>query len=87
MAGAATEAHGPDPKSLEMLPAPPILSVSTAAEMIEVYWMALLRDVPLLAFEPSSGMAPCLKVVPADRNLVNSALNELKDVFARCRQG
>lgn len=82
MAGAATEAHGPDPKSLEMLPAPPILSVSTAAEMIEVYWMALLRDVPLLAFEPSSGMAPCLKVVPADRNLVNSALNELKDVFA-----
>ena len=82
MAGAATEAHGPDPKSLEMLPAPSILSVSTAAEMTEVYWMALLRDVPLLAFEPVSGATPCLRVAPADRNLVTAALNELKDVYA-----
>ena len=82
MAGAATEAHGPDPKSLEMLPAPSILSVSTAAEMTEVYWMALLRDVPLLAFEPVSGTTPCLRVALADRNLVTAALNELKDVYA-----
>lgn len=51
LAGAATEVHGPDPKSMEMLPAPGCLSISTAAEMAEVYWMALLRDAPLLAFQ------------------------------------
>ncbi|NJM33217.1 MAG: hypothetical protein HC848_10690 [Limnobacter sp.] len=51
MAGASTETHGPDPKSLEMLPAPGCLSISAAAEMVELYWMALLRDAPLLAFQ------------------------------------
>jgi hypothetical protein len=47
LAGAAKEAHGPDPKDLDMLPAPGIQSLSTAAEMAELYWMALLRDQPL----------------------------------------
>ena len=47
LAGAASEQLGPDPKSLDMGPAPGILSVSTAAEMTELYWMAALRDVPL----------------------------------------
>jgi len=51
LAGAAIEAHGPDPKTLEMLPAPGIRSLTTLAEMVELYWMALLRDVPLLAFQ------------------------------------
>lgn len=44
--------------------------------------MALLRDVPLLAFEPASGTAQCFKVTAADRDLVNDALDELKNVFA-----
>ena len=62
LAGAASEAHGPDPKSLEMLPAPGCLSISTAAEMVELYWMALLRDAPLLTFQqhrnpPGAGCA------------------------------
>jgi len=47
LAGAASESFGPDPKDLEMLPAPGIQSLSTAAEMAELYWMALLRDQPL----------------------------------------
>lgn len=81
MAGAAAENHGPDPKSLEMPPAPPIQSLSTAAEMTELYWMALLRDVPLLAFEPSSGTTQCFNVAAADRDLVNDALDELKKEF------
>lgn len=49
LAGAASESFGPDPKDLEMLPAPGIQSLSTAAEMAELYWMALLRDQPLRA--------------------------------------
>lgn len=85
LAGASTEAHGPDPKDLEMLPSPSILSASTAAEMTELYWMALLRDVPLLAFEPpckpKKGAAQCYAVTTADRALVDAAVDELKDVF------
>jgi hypothetical protein len=51
LAGASTETHGPDPKTLEMPPAPGILSASTKAEMVELYWMALLRDVPFADFD------------------------------------
>lgn len=34
------------PASYDMRPAPHVLSISTAAEMTELYWMALMRDVP-----------------------------------------
>ena len=44
-AGRATEQIGPDPTSIHMLPAPSVLSDSTAAEMVELYWMAKVRDV------------------------------------------
>ncbi len=54
LAGASTETHGPDPKTLEMLPAPGCQSISAAAEMVELYWMALLRDAPLVAFQQNS---------------------------------
>ena len=50
-AGASTETLGPDPKSLNMPSAPGCRSISAAAEMAELYWMALLRDAPLLAFQ------------------------------------
>jgi hypothetical protein len=55
LAGASSEAHGPDPKSMEMPPAPGCRSLSATAEMVELYWMALLRDAPLLAFQRQRG--------------------------------
>jgi len=58
LAGASSETLGPSPRALEMLPAPSVLSASTAAEMVELYWMALLRDEPLQVFHaagPSGG--------------------------------
>ncbi len=61
LAGAASEEHGLDPKGLEMLPAPEILSASTAAEMTELYWMALLRDVPLASFGTDSSVKAAVK--------------------------
>lgn len=62
LAGASTEFLGPDPKTLEMLPAPGCRSFTAMAEMVELYWMALLRDAPLLAFQtnrtpPGTGCA------------------------------
>jgi len=60
LAGAATESFGPDPKCLEMGPAPGIRSASTAAEMVELYWMALLRDVPLAEYETRPEVADAI---------------------------
>jgi hypothetical protein len=83
LAGAASENLGPDPKTLEMPPAPSILSASTVAEMVELYWMALLHDVPLLAFEPEcNGAEPCNKVDQSDRNMVNEAIHEIRKYYS-----
>lgn len=65
--GRARETSGPDPQSLNMLPAPDVLSASTAAEMTELYWMALLRDVSLDLFQ-----AP---------NQLDTAIADLKPAF------
>lgn len=54
MAGASTETLGPDPKTMDMMPAPGCLSLTASAEMVELYWMALLRDAPLLAFQSNA---------------------------------
>jgi hypothetical protein len=85
LAGAASEVHGLDPKALEMPPAPALLSTSTAAEMTELYWMAVLRDAPLLAFQeactPPKGSPQCFTVSAPDRALVDEAVAELKHVF------
>jgi hypothetical protein len=51
LAGASKESLGPDPKQLEMPPAPGCRSLTASAEMVELYYMALLRDAPLLAFQ------------------------------------
>ena len=45
-AGRSTDTEGPDPLHMEMQPAPRVLGDSTAAEMTELYWMALWRDSP-----------------------------------------
>jgi hypothetical protein len=46
LAGLARDPLVPHPETFTMPPPPAVSSVGTAAEMIELYWMALLRDVP-----------------------------------------
>lgn len=46
-AGLAADRLTHHPASYSMPPAPGVLSATTAAEMTELYWMALLRDRPL----------------------------------------
>jgi hypothetical protein len=46
LAARAREGLGPEPTACAMEPAPRFLSASAAAEMTELYWMALLRDKP-----------------------------------------
>ena len=49
-AGLAYVLEGPDPLALKMPPAPPAGSAELAAEIAEVYQMALFRDLPVAAF-------------------------------------
>jgi hypothetical protein len=90
LAGASTESLGPDPKTLEMLPAPGCRSLTAMAEMVELYWMALLRDAPLLAFQtdrtpPGSGCANLTAHTTElgynVTNRVNNALDAVNKTF------
>jgi hypothetical protein len=46
LAGVATDVTGLDPFGITIPPAPRLNERRAAVELIEVYWMALLRDVP-----------------------------------------
>lgn len=50
-AGLAFELEGADPQALFLPPAPCFASVQAAAEMAELYWMALARDVPYIRYD------------------------------------
>ncbi|MBL8810744.1 MAG: vanadium-dependent haloperoxidase [Planctomycetaceae bacterium] len=50
-AGLAADQLTHHPAAYSMPPAPAVDSVSTAAEMTELYWMALLRDCPFNQFD------------------------------------
>jgi membrane-associated phospholipid phosphatase len=49
-AGQAFTLSGVDGQSVTMPPAPTFDSATTAAEMVDLYWMALCRDVPFTNF-------------------------------------
>lgn len=57
--GLAFDLEGPDPQALLQPPAPRIDSARNSAEMVELYWMALLRDVPFADFtsDPLAALA------------------------------
>ncbi len=61
LAGRARESLGPDPLDVEMLPAPGVQSASTAAEMTELYWMALLRDLSFDQWATSADVGTAIK--------------------------
>ena len=46
----ATDLVGPDPTALPLPPPPAFASQTQAAEMAELYWLALMRDVPFREF-------------------------------------
>ncbi|MDH2434631.1 vanadium-dependent haloperoxidase [Pokkaliibacter sp. MBI-7] len=73
-AGRATNIIGPNPIDLQMLPAPSVLSYSTAAEMVELYWMAKLRDTDLNDF--------ALPTAPGHQ-CVNNACNNIKQAYQK----
>ena len=61
--GLATDLEGPVTSNMRMRSAPKVNSKEAAAEAVELYWMALLRDVPFTEF--------------TNNNLVETAAAEL----------
>ena len=59
-AGLTFDLEGPDAQSLTMPPAPTLGSDELAAEVAEVYEMALLRDVPFADFETDPDVAAAI---------------------------
>jgi len=53
-AGLSFDLEGPDSHSVTLPPAPRIDSAEMAAEMAELYWMALLRDVNFTDYLPAT---------------------------------
>ncbi len=98
-AGLSTEPHGPDSHSVTMAAAPQLESDQLAFEMAEVYWLSLLRDIPLTEFsEKPEAMTACKQkntVFDAvkDLNNMDYAKNGFRDeqgeaagIFSRTRQ-
>jgi hypothetical protein len=53
-AGLAFDLEGPDAQRVTVPPAPRLALAECAGEMVELYWMALLRDVPFDAYGSDS---------------------------------
>lgn len=71
LAGLALDGLTPSPETFTMPPAPSVQSLGTAAEMVELYWMALLRDLPFDQFKTSS--------------TVGIAVSEIDSVFSQAK--
>ncbi len=78
--GLAFDLQGADSHALSIPPSPPVASAERAAEMIELYWMALCRDVPFTEYEnESSNPGSLIARSIADLNKLGSFFKGPKD--------
>ena len=82
-AGLAADRLTHHPAGYDMPPAPKVLSTTTAVEMTELYWMALLRDVSLDKFDTDAGVGDAFKEL--DKEFKKSVAD--KDVASRLKPG
>jgi len=89
-AGLATDQEGPDPKDLKMLAAPSLDSAEEAAEGVELYWMALLRDVPFTQFDANPDVAAAAAELSTLKDYTGPKIGGKvtpKTIFRGCEQG
>ncbi|RDH76958.1 phosphoesterase [Mycolicibacterium moriokaense] len=80
-AGRATEQIGPDPTAIHMLPAPSVVSDTTAAEMVELYWMAKVRDVKFNEYGSNTNVSKAITdIKKAYQRALNSPGHTTGDV-------
>ncbi|MFA6153128.1 vanadium-dependent haloperoxidase [Mesorhizobium sp.] len=73
-AGLASDRLTHPPFVYDMPPAPGVMSDTTAAEMVELYWMALLRDVGFCTYE---------KDLPVSTTTLKTAVSDINKAFER----
>ncbi len=71
-AGLAFDLAGPDTQAVTMPPAPRFDSQQAAHEMGELYWMALARDVPFIAYDSEASTAG---------SIIERAIHSLNKIF------
>ncbi|MEA5509482.1 vanadium-dependent haloperoxidase [Crocosphaera sp. UHCC 0190] len=74
-AGSTFDLQGPDSQSLTMPPAPELDSEELITEMIEIYGMALLRDVPFANFNSSTEVQKVVDLLNQSPWIKNQATN------------
>jgi hypothetical protein len=85
-AGLATDQMVHPPKSYTMPPAPRVNSNTTAAEMLELYWMAIFRDAEVCEFANSLGIpAGASFTVPSGLGTITlkDAVDEINEWFEK----
>jgi hypothetical protein len=88
--GLATDLEGPDPKDLEIRSAPSLDSAEEAAEGVELYWMALLRDVPFTKFATDPGIAKAAAELSTLTDFTGPKVSgqvTAQTIFRGCSQG
>ena len=88
-AGLSTDLEGPDPDKMRTLQAPKVDSVETAAEAVEVYWMALLRDVPFTQFNTDLTVATAAAELAGLSEFTGKINNTVtpQTIFRGCESG
>ncbi len=90
--GLATDLEGPNPKRMKLRSAPGVLSSETAAEAVELYWMALARDVPFTEYRTSALIDRAAKELSGLANFTGpkqSGSNQVthRTIFRGCSTG
>ena len=83
--GLATDQLTHPPQAYMMPPAPRVNSNTTAAEMVELYWMAIFRDADVCAFDKHLPIPQGSKIkVPAGvgKITLDDAVNEINGCFS-----
>jgi hypothetical protein len=73
----ATDLVGPDATALPFPPPPAFASAQIAAEMTELYWLALMRDLPFRDY----GTAPLVSAALADLRAAGRASVNARNLF------
>jgi PAP2 superfamily len=73
----AIELHGPGAADLDLAPPPAFASARQAAEMAELYWRALMRDLPFHAW----GTDPLARAAVADLTTFGFTENDPTNLF------
>lgn len=88
--GLAGDVEGPCPRKQKMLAAPKVDSAEAAAEAVEDYWMALLRDVPFTDFAANADVAAAAKEISGLKDFTGPKIGNRvtpQTIFRGCSYG